>query len=154
MSTGVCDDFNNNAYCAWDGGDCCASPKESKDDQFEYCKACACLDCADKDFRTCIVSGKRVKCTGASATTIATTRLSTRARARTTTTTTSTTTPERTRSKSTSSAPAKVTTTSVSRTTTTTTTTVAPQKSDRCVKVAKGACGSKKHKGDGEWSSD
>ena len=152
MSTGVCDDFNNNAYCAWDGGDCCASPKISKHNQFGYCKACACLDCTDKDFRTCIVSGKRVKCTGASATTT-TTRLSTRARARTTTTTTSTTTPERTRSKSTSSAPAKVTTTSVSRTTTTTTV-VAPQKRGRCVKVAKGACGSKKHKGDGKGVTD
>ena len=146
MSTGVCDDVNNNAYCSWDGGDCCASRKISQPkQQFEYCEACACLDCTDKDFRTCIVSGKRVKCKGASTTT---TRLSTRARARTTTTTTSTTTPERTWGKSTSSAPAKVTT-SVSRTTATTTT-VASQKRDKCVKVAKGACGSKKHKGDGE----
>ena len=149
MSTGVCDDGNNNAFCSWDGGDCCASPKISNVKQFRYCKACACLDCTDKDFQTCIVSGKRVKCKGASTTT--TTRLSTRARARTTTTTTSTTTPERTRSKSTSSAPAKVTTT-VSRTTATTTTTTpfVSQKRDKCVKVAKGKCGSVNIKGDGE----
>ena len=145
MSTGNCDDFNNNAGCSWDGADCCPSRKKSKSDQFTYCKACACLDCTHKDFQTCIVSGKRVKCKGASTTT---TRLSTRARARATTTTTSTTTAERTRSKSTSSAPAKATT-SVSRTTTTTST-VALQKRDRCVKVAKGKCRSKQHKGDGE----
>ena len=62
IAPGFCDDDNNNAFCSWDGGDCCTSPPISRKRQFVYCKVCACLDCTDKDFRTCVVSGKRDKC--------------------------------------------------------------------------------------------
>jgi len=40
---GNCDDGNNNAGCAWDGGDCCG-PKVKK----AYCKLCQCRDCTYK----------------------------------------------------------------------------------------------------------
>ena len=36
---GNCDDDNNIAGCAWDGGDCCGVKN------FKYCKVCKCLDC-------------------------------------------------------------------------------------------------------------
>jgi len=36
---GNCDDMNNNAGCAWDGGDCCGAKN------YAYCKECKCLDC-------------------------------------------------------------------------------------------------------------
>jgi len=36
---GMCDDANNNAGCAYDGGDCCG-PKVVK----KYCSECKCLD--------------------------------------------------------------------------------------------------------------
>ena len=149
VPTGFCDDVNNNAFCAWDGGDCCASPTQAKDNQFGFCQACACLDCADKDFRTCVVAGKRGKCAGASATTAAatTTRSSMRARTTTTTTTSTTTTAAGKRTRSTATTPATATTRAAS---TTETTTVASPPRDRCVRVAKGECGSAKHKGDGE----
>merc|ERR1712048_254120 len=35
----TCDDDNNNAGCNWDGGDCCGA------NNYDYCKACKCLDC-------------------------------------------------------------------------------------------------------------
>merc|ERR1712032_1814229 len=41
-----CDDENNNCSCDWDGGDCCGSSGDSR--QFDYCKACKCLDPAKK----------------------------------------------------------------------------------------------------------
>ena len=36
----ICDDGNNNAACAWDGGDCCGLGNS-----YDYCTACECLDC-------------------------------------------------------------------------------------------------------------
>merc|ERR1712032_1124834 len=33
-------DENNNAGCAWDGGDCCGAKNK-----YTYCKKCKCLDC-------------------------------------------------------------------------------------------------------------
>ena len=36
---GYCDDDNNNAGCAWDGGDCCGEEVNT-----QYCSACECLD--------------------------------------------------------------------------------------------------------------
>merc|ERR1711937_183813 len=36
---GNCDDENNNAGCAFDGGDCCGTNVKKA-----YCKACKCLD--------------------------------------------------------------------------------------------------------------
>ena len=39
---GFCDDFNNNAACDWDGGDCCQA-----DGGYVFCSDCACLDCTD-----------------------------------------------------------------------------------------------------------
>lgn len=54
----ICDDNNNNAGCAWDGGDCCGSSGHA--DQKKYCKACKCLDCTYKEvIDKC--SGKQVK---------------------------------------------------------------------------------------------
>merc|ERR1711959_756500 len=40
---GFCDDGNNNAFCGWDGGDCCGSSGKKK--QYNYCGDCLCLDC-------------------------------------------------------------------------------------------------------------
>ena len=36
---GYCHDFNNNAGCEWDGGDCCGT-----DNNYCPCSACECLD--------------------------------------------------------------------------------------------------------------
>merc|ERR1712157_515946 len=40
---GNCDDDNNNAGCAWDGGDCCAKSLGGPVKK-DYCKKCNCLD--------------------------------------------------------------------------------------------------------------
>merc|ERR1712226_961078 len=40
---GNCDDDNNNAGCAFDGGDCCAKSLGSPVKK-DYCKVCKCLD--------------------------------------------------------------------------------------------------------------
>lgn len=50
---GFCDDNNNHAGCAWDGGDCCG-PKANK----QYCKACLCQDCTKKKVDPCIAADK------------------------------------------------------------------------------------------------
>ena len=50
---GICDDGNNNAGCAWDGGDCCGSDKE-----YMYCTDCACLDCSYSE--SCIPEGETI----------------------------------------------------------------------------------------------
>merc|ERR1739848_276220 len=41
---GDCDDFNNNAGCDWDGGDCCASTSRRGYVSTKFCSNCACLD--------------------------------------------------------------------------------------------------------------
>ena len=43
VSDGQCDDDNNNADCAFDGGDCCPGddPKDGWDD---YCSVCECIN--------------------------------------------------------------------------------------------------------------
>ena len=38
---GYCDDFNNEATCNWDGGDCCNNPIPDYD---IFCSECQCLD--------------------------------------------------------------------------------------------------------------
>merc|ERR1711937_541120 len=40
---GNCDDENNNAFCGWDGGDCCGAKVVKT-----YCKECKCKDCTYK----------------------------------------------------------------------------------------------------------
>jgi len=41
---GYCDDDNNNAGCAWDGGDCCGEEVNT-----QYCSACECLDPSEQE---------------------------------------------------------------------------------------------------------
>merc|ERR1712032_1762500 len=51
----TCDDDNNNAGCAWDGGDCCGA------NNYKHCKKCACRDCtfaAKSDACTKNIKGK------------------------------------------------------------------------------------------------
>merc|ERR1712037_904828 len=50
-----CDDENNNAGCAWDGGDCCGSKNK-----YEYCKKCECKDCTKSTKGdTCVKTAKK-----------------------------------------------------------------------------------------------
>ena len=133
LTLGFCDDDNNNAFCSWDGGDCCTSPAVTSRKQFSLCEACACLDCTDKDFGTCVASGTRDKCAVAT-----TSRVITRA---STTTTTSTTTVEI--APSTDSTLGSGGESTVAAKTTTVT-------ANKCVKDVKGKCGSLQNKGDGE----
>merc|ERR1712176_1238322 len=53
---GNCDDNNNNAGCAWDGGDCCGN-----DVKKEYCTECKCKDCTAKapPGDACVKSAKK-----------------------------------------------------------------------------------------------
>ena len=44
---GYCDDVNNNARCAYDGGDCCAQSVGGPVKK-DYCKQCKCLDSSPK----------------------------------------------------------------------------------------------------------
>merc|ERR1739844_713616 len=41
---GNCDDENNNAGCAYDGGDCCAKTAKGGKVGKQYCKECKCKD--------------------------------------------------------------------------------------------------------------
>merc|ERR1711881_483299 len=50
-----CDDENNNAGCAWDGGDCCGAKNK-----YEYCKKCECKDCTKATKGdTCVKTAKK-----------------------------------------------------------------------------------------------
>merc|ERR1712100_260914 len=39
-----CDDENNNAGCAFDGGDCCPETVKGGQVKKQYCKICKCID--------------------------------------------------------------------------------------------------------------
>ena len=41
-----CDDYNNNAECNYDGGDCC---NNGRDGWNKYCSACECKDPSGKE---------------------------------------------------------------------------------------------------------
>ena len=130
---GFCDDDNNNAFCSWDGGDCCTSAPVSRRKPFSFCKACACLDCTDKDFGTCVVSGTRGKCAVTTTSRVIT-------RARTTTAVESVLSTDSTR-----------TSTAVAGSVSTVAPTTPTVTTKKCVKVVKGKCRSPQNKGDGKY---